>query len=204
MPRNCVSAAATGVPAARLLEVYDLLVLALDASEMRSCHTQSEREARSYMRAALRHVRRLLGSEGGAPMADGAPFDDELHGLTFDASVVAPNELREFLGLVAPLNPEIKLALLEILHEVEARSEARARAHIRSCRECDERGYFCASCAAAYNKARRRALRAEQIDKPKAEPRKSSGSAPLRATPTAQELARPLATLAAARRRPKG
>jgi len=67
MPRNRVSAAVTGVPAAHLLEVYDLLVLALDAGQ-RSCghrYTQSDREVRSYLRAALRHSRRLLGEEAG-------------------------------------------------------------------------------------------------------------------------------------------
>lgn len=60
MPRARVSATATGVPVARLLEVYDLLVLALDASETRASYNQAQREARSYTRAALRHVCRLL------------------------------------------------------------------------------------------------------------------------------------------------
>lgn len=63
MPRNRVSATATGVPLARLLEVYDLLVLALDASETRCGYSQGQREARSYTRTALRHTRRLLGEQ---------------------------------------------------------------------------------------------------------------------------------------------
>jgi hypothetical protein len=51
------------VPLARLLEVYDLLVLALDASEARTGYSQGQREARSYTRTALRHTRRLLGEQ---------------------------------------------------------------------------------------------------------------------------------------------
>lgn len=63
MPRNRVSATATGVPLARLLEVYDLLVLALDASEARTGYSQRQREARSYTRTALLHTRKLLGEQ---------------------------------------------------------------------------------------------------------------------------------------------
>lgn len=60
MPRNSVPAADTGLPAAILHEIHDCLVLALDASE-RPRYSQPEREARSYLRNALRDTRRLLG-----------------------------------------------------------------------------------------------------------------------------------------------
>ena len=60
MPRNRVSAAAPGLPAAILHEIHDSLVLALDASE-RPSYSQPEREARSYMRHALRDTRRMIG-----------------------------------------------------------------------------------------------------------------------------------------------
>lgn len=58
---NPVPAAAPGLPAARLCEIHDCLVLALDATERPTAYSQSEREARSYMRTALRHTERLLG-----------------------------------------------------------------------------------------------------------------------------------------------
>lgn len=45
-------------PVASLNEIRDILVLALDASE-RPRYSQPEREARSYMRSALRRVDRL-------------------------------------------------------------------------------------------------------------------------------------------------
>ncbi|WP_374293104.1 hypothetical protein [Paenirhodobacter enshiensis] len=45
-------------PVATLHEIRDMLTLALDASERRS-YTRTEREARSYMRSALRRVDRL-------------------------------------------------------------------------------------------------------------------------------------------------
>lgn len=47
---------ATGV----LAEVHDCLTLALDASERPSGYSQSEREARSYVRSALRRVGKLM------------------------------------------------------------------------------------------------------------------------------------------------
>ncbi len=46
------------LPVASLHEIRDCLVLALDASE-RAHYTRPEREARSYMRHALRRVERL-------------------------------------------------------------------------------------------------------------------------------------------------
>ena len=58
---NLVPAAAPGLPFARLAEIHDMLSLALDASERRAGYTQPEREARSYMRSALRQTRRLMG-----------------------------------------------------------------------------------------------------------------------------------------------
>lgn len=57
---NPVPVAATGLPSAILHEIHDSLVLALDASE-RPSYSQPEREARSYLRHALRDTRRLLG-----------------------------------------------------------------------------------------------------------------------------------------------
>ncbi|WP_417676368.1 hypothetical protein [Pseudodonghicola sp.] len=58
---NPVPAAAPGLPAARLCEIHDCLTLALDATKRTTAYSQSEREARSYMRAALRQTERLLG-----------------------------------------------------------------------------------------------------------------------------------------------
>lgn len=52
------------LPIARLHELHDLLTLALDASERRAGYSQVEREARSYVRAALRRVN--LMTEGSA------------------------------------------------------------------------------------------------------------------------------------------
>lgn len=52
------------LPVARLHEIHDCLVLALDASARPGTYAAHEREARSYMRAALRQVQRL--TEGAA------------------------------------------------------------------------------------------------------------------------------------------
>lgn len=49
-----------GLPVARLLEVHDCLTLALDASERPRGYTAPEREARSYTRAALRQISKLI------------------------------------------------------------------------------------------------------------------------------------------------
>lgn len=54
-------AAAPGLPAARLFEIRDCLTLALDATESATGYPQHMREARSYLRAALRQVDRLTG-----------------------------------------------------------------------------------------------------------------------------------------------
>lgn len=50
------------MPAASLHEIHDMLTLALDATERPSGYTQPEREARSYMRTALRRTERLMGA----------------------------------------------------------------------------------------------------------------------------------------------
>ncbi|MBL4917760.1 hypothetical protein [Szabonella alba] len=49
------------MPAASLHEIHDMLTLALDATERPSGYSQTEREARSYVRAALRRTERLMG-----------------------------------------------------------------------------------------------------------------------------------------------
>lgn len=52
---------APGLPVASLHEIHDMLTLALDATERPSGYSQAEREARSYVRAAMRHTTRLIG-----------------------------------------------------------------------------------------------------------------------------------------------
>lgn len=52
--------AGSGLPAALLHEIADCLTLALDATERRQGYSQPEREARSYIRAALRDTRDLI------------------------------------------------------------------------------------------------------------------------------------------------
>ncbi|SEO13194.1 hypothetical protein SAMN04489859_10376 [Paracoccus alcaliphilus] len=49
-----------GLPVASLHEIHDMLILALDATERRTGYSQAEREARSYMRAALRRTVKLM------------------------------------------------------------------------------------------------------------------------------------------------
>ncbi|NDV53928.1 hypothetical protein [Salipiger sp. PrR003] len=61
MPRNRVLAADTGLPAETLLEIYDCLILALDATDGNQPKRWQMPEARSYLRSALRDTRRLLG-----------------------------------------------------------------------------------------------------------------------------------------------
>ncbi len=58
---NPVLATIPGLPSASLLEIHDCLSLALDATERPTGYSQGEREARSYMRAALRRVEHLTG-----------------------------------------------------------------------------------------------------------------------------------------------
>jgi hypothetical protein len=51
----------TGAQAsARLAEIHDFLTLALDATERPNGYSQPEREARSYVRSALRQTERLM------------------------------------------------------------------------------------------------------------------------------------------------
>ncbi|SIT75323.1 hypothetical protein [Pontibaca methylaminivorans] len=61
--RKPVPAAITGLPIARLFEIHDCLTLALDATEHPAGYSQSEREARSYVRSALRNVGKMIGGE---------------------------------------------------------------------------------------------------------------------------------------------
>jgi hypothetical protein len=51
-----------GLPSARLFEIRDCLTLALDATESNAGYPQHLREARSYMRAALRQADKLIGA----------------------------------------------------------------------------------------------------------------------------------------------
>jgi hypothetical protein len=57
--QNPVCGAGPGLPSARLFEIHDCL--ALDASELPLGYPRSEREARSYVRAALHQVGKLIG-----------------------------------------------------------------------------------------------------------------------------------------------
>lgn len=52
-----------GLPVASLHEIHDMLILALDATERRTGYSQPEREARSYMRTALRRTVKLMEAE---------------------------------------------------------------------------------------------------------------------------------------------
>ncbi|NUB43644.1 hypothetical protein GEU84_004540 [Fertoebacter nigrum] len=51
----------TGLPVETLHKIHDCLALALDATESPAGYPQPMREARSYMRAALRQTNRLIG-----------------------------------------------------------------------------------------------------------------------------------------------
>ena len=48
------------LPGETLSEIHDMLSLALDATERRSGYSQGEREARSYVRSALRRMEKLM------------------------------------------------------------------------------------------------------------------------------------------------
>lgn len=56
---NPAPAAAPGLPSATLHDIHDCLLLALDATE-RPRYSQPEREARSYLRSALRGTVKLM------------------------------------------------------------------------------------------------------------------------------------------------
>jgi len=60
MCKNPAPGNAPGLPAARLHEIHDMLSLALDATERPSGYRAGEREARSYMRTALRRTVQLI------------------------------------------------------------------------------------------------------------------------------------------------
>ncbi|KFI33197.1 hypothetical protein CG51_16620 [Haematobacter missouriensis] len=62
--RNPIPGNGPGLPAAALHEIHDCLALALDATESRHPLPQPIREARSYMRTALRHTRNLMNGGG--------------------------------------------------------------------------------------------------------------------------------------------
>jgi hypothetical protein len=51
----------TGLPGETLSEIHDMLTLALDASLRPTGYSQGEREARSYVRSALRRTEKLMG-----------------------------------------------------------------------------------------------------------------------------------------------
>lgn len=50
-----------GMPGESLAEIHDCLTLALDVTERAGSYSQAEREARSYMRTALRRTVKLMG-----------------------------------------------------------------------------------------------------------------------------------------------
>lgn len=56
MLNNPVRGDTPGLPGETLSEIHDCLVLALDASENRRGYSLAEREARSYIRRALRLI----------------------------------------------------------------------------------------------------------------------------------------------------
>lgn len=60
MRLNPISGNDPGLPSARLFEVHDFLTLALDATERPDGYDRSDREARSYMRSALRRINKLI------------------------------------------------------------------------------------------------------------------------------------------------
>lgn len=60
MRLNPISGNNHGLPSARLNEIHDCLTLALDASERSTGYSQPEREVRSYVRAALRQITKLM------------------------------------------------------------------------------------------------------------------------------------------------
>ena len=63
MHPNPISGSNPGLPIAALLEIHDLLTLALDVTERQTRYSQTEREARSYIRAARSRVAWIAGDE---------------------------------------------------------------------------------------------------------------------------------------------
>ncbi len=60
-----IQRAGIGLPVARLMDVHDMLTLALDATEGTAPQFWQLPAARGYIRNALRQVNRLLPKEGG-------------------------------------------------------------------------------------------------------------------------------------------
>lgn len=56
---------APGLSSACLDDLHDCLVLALDATERRQGYSPAEREARSYLRTALRRTGQLIAAQAG-------------------------------------------------------------------------------------------------------------------------------------------
>lgn len=52
----------SALPGETLTEIHDMLSLALDATERPQGYSQGEREARSYMRSAMRRTEKLMGA----------------------------------------------------------------------------------------------------------------------------------------------
>ena len=61
MLHNPVCGIVPGLPGETLHEIHDMLSLALDATESPHGYTRPLREARSYMRTALRRTEKLMG-----------------------------------------------------------------------------------------------------------------------------------------------
>ncbi len=61
---NPIQRAATGLPVARLMDVHDMLSLALDATEGSAPQFWQVPQARGYLRNALRQINRLLPKPG--------------------------------------------------------------------------------------------------------------------------------------------
>lgn len=60
---NFISVASHSLPAATLSEIHDMLSLALAATARANGYSQGEREARSYVRSALRRTEKLMGAQ---------------------------------------------------------------------------------------------------------------------------------------------
>lgn len=63
--QSAIQRATTGLPVASLLEIHDLVILALDATEGRQPQHWQMPRARGYLRCALRHLDRVLPKECG-------------------------------------------------------------------------------------------------------------------------------------------
>ena len=61
--QSAIQRAAIGLPVASLLEIHDLVILALDATEGSQPQLWQMPRARGYLRSALRHLGRVLPTE---------------------------------------------------------------------------------------------------------------------------------------------